>query len=107
MSDISTNSSSNTFLTTFGGRDAAGLYEPGVDNVAMARTGSEGPGPVFAAVTAVVSMPENAAREDLERWHQWQLHGVRHLPQPCCHLCGVNRDILCSSRYVIFIFYFI
>ena len=63
-SDISTNSSSNTFFTTFGDREAAGLYGPGVDNIATARTGSEGPGAVFVAVMAKVSLPEIAARED-------------------------------------------
>ena len=31
-SDISTNSRSRTFLTTFGGREAAGLYGPGEES---------------------------------------------------------------------------
>jgi hypothetical protein len=54
-SDISTNSRSRIFLTTFGGRDAAGLYGPW----APMGSGAVGVGRVFlfAAAVAAASRP--------------------------------------------------
>lgn len=57
-SDISTNSSSSSFLTTFGGREAAGLYGPGALRSDVAAD-AEGVLPCVAAASSC--RPEDAA----------------------------------------------
>ena len=96
-SDISTNSKSRTFLTTFGGSAAAGLYGPDPDRGGDPICDWDISGWVcFPAVAARPSRPV-AIRDVVEKnWHELQASGVRHCPS-CCN-CGYRGD---SVKYVI------